>query len=285
MQKYSPTWGFSSGNPAGSQWKTAAFKPCQNNARDKIAGLLCRWRHGAYAADGSAMTEPTDKRALLDLMQRAGSLLFGSFTLKSGRISPYFFNVARFQSGPLLEELGLHYARAIERVAPGATIVFGPAYKGIPLSIATAMALSHVSGRSIGYLFNRKEEKTHGDRGVFVGQTPGAGDRVVLVDDVITDGETKREAVALLRSVFPAPIAALVIAFDRMEQDSQGRDALQEFQRDTGVPVFALLTLADLEQLLEDSASEDPAAAAQHRAKLEEMRAYRRRYGVTGRPR
>ena len=219
------------------------------------------------------MAPEAAKRALFALMVEAEALSFGSFTLKSGRISPYFFNSARFQTGPLLEALSEHYARVIAERAPGATIVFGPAYKGIPLCVATAMALSRKVGRTIGYLFNRKEEKTHGDRGLFVGQAPGPGDRVAMVDDVITDGGTKLEAVGLLRKSFAAPVDVLVIAFDRMEQGQAGQDAIAEFRKTTGVPVSALFTLDDLEAALDGATG----LGQDLRARL---RDYRRQYGL-----
>ncbi|HKI98325.1 MAG TPA: orotate phosphoribosyltransferase [bacterium] len=220
-----------------------------------------------------------ERRELLRFLREVGALQFGAFTLRSGRVSPYFFNSARFQTGAQVERLGDYYAAAIARVAPQAGIVFGPAYKGIPLCVSAAIALSRRTGREIGYLFNRKEAKTHGDTGRFVGREPGPGDRMVLVDDVITDGGTKLEAVKLLRDSFEAPIDALVIAFNRMETDLSGEDAVARFEGATGIPVVPLLTVADLETALgEEGAWEGtPAPAPQM---LEEIRAYRRRYGV-----
>jgi len=237
----------------------------------------------------SALT--AERSRLLAFLQEAGALQFGAFTLRSGRISPYFFNSARFQTGAQIERLGEHYAAAIARAAPQASIVFGPAYKGIPLCVSAAMALSRRSGREIGYLFNRKEAKTHGDAGRFVGREPGPGARLVMVDDVITDGGTKLEAVALLRSAFEAPIDALVIAFNRMETDAQGEDAVARFEAATGVPVVPLLTVADLEAELEaepeaaglkaDAPAGSPAPPLPPAPEvLAQIRAYRRRYGV-----
>ncbi len=234
---------------------------------------------------------PAERSRLLRFLQEAGALQFGAFTLRSGRVSPYYFNSARFQTGAQIERLGDCYAAAIARVAPRASIVFGPAYKGIPLCVAAAMALSRRSGREIGYLFNRKEAKTHGEAGRFVGREPGPGERLVIVDDVITDGGTKLEAVALLRSAFPAPIDALVIAFNRMETDAQGEDAVARFEAATGIPVVALLTVADLEEALEaEPDGMEPRAGTPPESSvppvppvpeiLAQIRAYRRRYGV-----
>ncbi len=226
------------------------------------------------------MNPARSKPDLLSLLIESEALQFGAFTLKSGRISPYFFNAGRFCTGPQLAALGEAFAEAIQAAAPEISIVFGPAYKGIPLSLSATMALSRLTGRSIGYLFNRKEEKTHGDRGRVVGRLPEAGDRLVLVDDVVTDGSTKREAVALLRENFPVPIDALVVAFDRMERDAHGRDPLAELQRTTGIPTVALFSLADLEQAL--AAGRLPAAPGlpPPAELLERLRDYRRQYGV-----
>jgi len=226
------------------------------------------------------MTPPHRRRAFIAFLIASGALEFGAFTLKSGRTSPYFFNLGRFCTGPQLAALGGFYAEAVRAVAPEATIVFGPAYKGIPLCLSTAMALSAAGGRAWGWLFNRKEEKTHGDRGLFVGQAPGPADRLVLVDDVITDGSTKLEAVRLLRAAFAVPIDALVIAFNRMERDPAGGDALAGFERATGVPVAAICSLADLEQALAEGLTA-PAGAPPLPADLPARIAeYRRRYGL-----
>ncbi|MDH5750997.1 MAG: orotate phosphoribosyltransferase [Deltaproteobacteria bacterium] len=225
-----------------------------------------------------------EKRELIEFFLECQALQFGSFTLKSGRVSPYFFNSARFDTGLRLKRLGEYYARAIAGAAPEVTIVFGPAYKGIPLCTAAAAALGQMPGRAgTGYLFNRKEAKGHGDKGMFVGRIPGPQDRLVLVDDVITDGETKWEAVQALRESFAAPLDALVIALDRMEQDPRGEDAVRRFEERSGVPVVSLLTLAELEEALlgwgagaagpKQGPALDPGLAG-------EISAYRKRYGV-----
>jgi orotate phosphoribosyltransferase len=226
---------------------------------------------------------PPERRALLAFLREAGALQFEETTLRNGRVSPYFFNSGRVRTGAQLERLGEYYAAAIARCAPEASIVFGPAYKGIPLCVAAAMALSRRTGREIGYLFNRKEPKTHGDAGRFVGREPGPGERLVLVDDVITDGGTKLEAVALLRSAFEAPIDALVIAFNRMETDASGEDAVARFEAATGIPIVPLLTVADLEQALAEGGPETAGLPLPAPQLLERIRAYRRRYG-TGAP-
>lgn len=225
------------------------------------------------------------KEEFLRFSVASGALEFGSFTLKSGRVSPYFFNAGSFQTGSQLARLGEFYATVILEEAPESTIIFGPAYKGIPLCVAAAQAVESRTGRETGFLFNRKEEKTHGDRGRFVGRLPGPDDRLVLVDDVITDGGTKREAVELLRESFRAPIKALVIAFDRMERSEAGRNAIEDFENDTGITVHPIVTLADLEALMSDAAGKAAGALAGMPADLpadlpEQLADYRRRYGV-----
>lgn len=232
------------------------------------------------------MSLSSSKENLFRLMVEAQALRFGSFTLKSGRVSPYFFTTGQFSTGPLLERLCAHYAACIAAQAPRTTIVFGPAYKGIPLCVATAMALSREMNRPIGYLYNRKEEKTHGDKGLFVGQLPGPDDRLTLVDDVITDGGTKLEAVRLLRAAFPNPIDLLVIAFDRMERGPDGQDAIAGFEQATGVPVAALFNLDDLQAALAVTGEGRPAGWPPQAASIpadlaQRLAAYRSQYGLS----
>jgi orotate phosphoribosyltransferase len=225
----------------------------------------------------------SSKRAFIQLLLEAGALQFGEFTLKSGRVSPYFFNIGRFRTGAQVARLGEFFAEAVLQAAPHATIVFGPAYKGIPLCLATAIALNARHNWDVGYLFDRKEAKTHGDVGRFVGSLPGSDDRIVLVDDVITDGQTKYDAVAMLRETFAAPIDALVIAFNRMERDAQGRDALHEFQHKTGIPVHSLLSVAELEEAMEKGPAGGMPAGGDFNQIRERLRDYRSRYGLGSR--
>jgi len=180
----------------------------------------------------------TYKKEFAEFLVRADALQFGEYTLKSGRISPYFFNSSKFNNGPLIEELGLYYAAAIEENAPNCSLIFGPAYKGIPLCVSAASSLSGRLKKNIGNFFNRKEKKTHPDQGILVGQLPLAHDSVVMVDDVITDGLTKIESVELIRELCKVEFSGVLVALDRMEKNSQGNDAIAEFQQKTGVPVW-----------------------------------------------
>lgn len=200
---------------------------------------------------------PPFKQAFLDTIQRAHILTFGSFTLKSGRVSPYFFNAGLFSSAALLSCLADAYANTIHsHPSLGDTfdVLFGPAYKGIPLAAITAtqlFALDPARYGSAGYAFNRKEQKHHGEGGTTVGMDL-RGKRVLVVDDVITAGTAIREAVAIIEAA-GGRLAGVVVALDRQERKvvregeaDSGRSAIQEVQSEFGVEVVAILTLADL---------------------------------------
>jgi len=186
------------------------------------------------------------KKQFAEFLVSADALQFGEFRLKSGRVSPYFFNSSKFNTGPLIEQLGQYYAFALQQHVPDCSLVFGPAYKGIPLCVTVATALSKKLNRNIGYFFNRKEIKTHGDQGTFVGQLPKPGDMVVMVDDVFTDGHTKIESVDLVRELCKIEFSGVLVALDRMESSSRGEDAIAEFQLKTEVPVWSIITIREV---------------------------------------
>lgn len=225
----------------------------------------------------------TDHRArFLDLAVRAQALRFGEFTLKSGRSSPYFFNAGRFDSGATLAALAGCYADAVEaasaKAAPGGAalpafdLLFGPAYKGIPL--ATALACEYARrGRDLPLAFNRKEAKAHGEGGTLVGASL-EGRRVLLVDDVITAGTAIREALTLIRTAGGTP-AGIVIALDRQERVSEDdpRPATLVLADDQGLPVIAVATLDDLLAFV--------GASATLAGERERLAAYRVRYAGT----
>ena len=185
-----------------------------------------------------------EKSTLLQLILDTGVLLFGDFTLKSGRRSPYFFNLGAISQGGAVSALGDAYAQAIVAAGIEFSCVFGPAYKGIPIAVATAEALAR-RGRDVGWAFNRKEAKGHGEGGLFVG-APVAG-RLVLVDDVLTAGTAVREAVGQIAAT-DAELAGVFITMDRQEivEASTGRTAVQALQEELGVPVQSLLNLQDV---------------------------------------
>lgn len=210
---------------------------------------------------------------------RAQALQFGEFTLKSGRISPYFFNSSCFDTGPLIHELGRFYARGILARTPQCSVVFGPAYKGIPLCVATAEALSELSKKPIGYFFNRKEKKPHGDGGTLVGKVPISEEVVVMVDDVITDGQTKVEAIELVRQECRVDIREIWVAVDRLERNTEGRNAAADLQARTGVAVQAIATIRELCDALDGVVVEGrPVISSEQRVRIER---YLEEYGVS----
>jgi orotate phosphoribosyltransferase len=206
--------------------------------------------------------------SFIDLCLELGVLRFGEFKLKSGRISPYFFNAGLFNDGRALAQLGKHYADAIQASQVPFDMVFGPAYKGIPLVATTAVALADRHGRNVPWAFNRKEAKDHGEGGTIVG-TPLAG-RVLIIDDVISAGTAIRESVEIIRKSSATP-AGIVIALDRQERGQGPRSAVQEVEQDLGVPVISIAKLADLIGHLEQSGDA---------AQLKAMRAYQAQYGI-----
>ena len=206
--------------------------------------------------------------AFIDDAIAAGAMLFGEFTTKAGRRSPYFFNAGRFCTGAGLARLGEHYADALLASGVAFDGLFGPAYKGIPLASSIAIALA-ARGRDVPYSFNRKEAKDHGEGGTVVG-APLKG-RLVIVDDVISAGTSVRESTAIL-SAAGAQVAGVLIALDRMEKGPTGVSAVDEVRQTLGVPVIAVATLEDLIARLES----DPARSHE----LAAIRAYREAYGV-----
>ncbi|WHZ20025.1 MAG: Orotate phosphoribosyltransferase [Rhodanobacteraceae bacterium] len=209
------------------------------------------------------------QRSFLDTALARGVLRFGEFTLKSGRQSPYFFNMGRIDTGAALAEVGTAYAATAASGDVDFDMLFGPAYKGIPLAATTAIALAHGHGRDLPWAYNRKEAKDHGEGGVIVG-APLAG-RVLIVDDVITAGTAVRESLALIRGA-GAEVAGVLVALDRQERGQGELSAVQELAREHGVTVIAIVTLADLMEY----AGARPDLAAQR----ERLAAYRDRYGA-----
>ena len=205
------------------------------------------------------------KRELIGLLIDHDVLKFGTFNLKSGRQSPYFFNMGALHTGAATQQLAERYADCIESHALAFDLIFGPAYKGIPIAVATAEALAR-RGRDIGWAFNRKEEKAHGEGGRFVGAAVAG--RVLLVDDVLTAGTAVREAVDLIRGA-GAAIAGVVIALDRQERAADGVTAVAALQESLQVPVVSILKLQDVIDYLdagEQAANHSPDLKARIRA-------------------
>jgi orotate phosphoribosyltransferase len=211
------------------------------------------------------------QRDFIELTLQRDVLRFGEFTLKSGRQSPYFFNMGRIDSGAALARLGRAYAAAIVNSGLEVDMLFGPAYKGIALAAATAMALADQHDRDLPWAYNRKEAKDHGEGGVLVG-APLKG-RVLIVDDVMTAGTAVRESLSLIRAQGAIP-AGVLIALDRQERGQGELSAAQEVQRDYGIPVVAITGFNDVLAY----AGERQDLASEHGRLL----AYRERYGVRG---
>ncbi|MDR0852518.1 MAG: orotate phosphoribosyltransferase [Clostridiales Family XIII bacterium] len=188
----------------------------------------------------------------IETMVRAGVLKFGNFVTKSGRQSPYFINTGEFKTGAQIGKLGEFYAACIAdkiekgELAKDIDVIFGPAYKGIPLAVSTAIALARDYGINAGYCFNRKETKDHGEGGNLVGAKLKDGDKVIVIDDVITAGTAIREAIPIITGTANVEIAGLVISVDRMERGQGAVSAVEEVRRDLGIKVFPIVTVQDI---------------------------------------
>jgi orotate phosphoribosyltransferase len=186
------------------------------------------------------------KRELIEFMVRSDVLRFGDFTAKSGRKTPYFFDAGRFGTGAQLSTLGAFYARGIQELAADYDVLFGPAYKGIPLVVATSLALFQHHGRDVPFCFNRKEAKDHGEGGVLVGHRLRDGDRVLFVEDVTTAGTSLRETIPILQRAANVKLAGLLVAVDRMERGTGEQSALRELSQTYGMPTRALVTVEEI---------------------------------------
>jgi len=209
------------------------------------------------------------QREFIEFALAQGVLRFGSFTLKSGRQSPYFFNAGLFNTGKRLAALGRFYAAAIIDSGIEADVLFGPAYKGIPIASATAVQLAEAFDRDLPWCFNRKEAKDHGEGGLIVG-SPLAG-RVLIIDDVITAGTAIREVMTLVQNA-QAKAVGVVVAVDRQERGKGELSAIQEVVRDFGIPVVSIIKLNQIIAYLEETG-----LYAEH---LDAVRRYRDEFGV-----
>jgi len=209
------------------------------------------------------------RQEFIEFALARGVLCFGEFKTKAGRLSPYFFNAGLFNDGNTLRQLAQFYAKAILAADPGFDVLFGPAYKGIPLVAATAVALAEF-GRNLPFCFNRKEAKDHGEGGMTVG-APLKG-RVLIVDDVISAGTSVRESVEIILAAEARP-AGVLIALDRMERGTGALSAVQEVRNQFGIPVISIATLDDLVAFL--------GARGDMAQQLRLVQRYRKEYGVT----
>ena len=199
------------------------------------------------------------KKEFIEFMVRAGVLTFGEFTTKSGRKTPYFVNTGNYKTGAQAAGLGYFYARCIREHMEAGTLpaqidaLFGPAYKGIPIAVSTAVALYEKFGLDLNYCFNRKEEKDHGEGGSMVGCKLKDGDTVLMVEDVITAGTAVRETMPQLRRAADVRVAGMIISVDRMEKGQGERTAIQEIEAEFGIKTFPIVTVREIIEALHNS--------------------------------
>jgi orotate phosphoribosyltransferase len=214
------------------------------------------------------------KADFIRLMADCGVLTFGDFTLKSGRKSPYFLNAGNYNTGEQLAKLGEFYADCIQANNIDANLIFGPAYKGIPLAVATVTALYGKYARDLRYCFDRKEEKDHGEGGWLVGKTPSDSDSLIIIDDVTTSGKALREVLPKIRRVCNPHIAAFIISADRMEKaPNSDLSSVQQIEAEFGFPVYSIVNINDVIEAIECGVI----SGAEY---LDAMRTYREVYGV-----
>jgi orotate phosphoribosyltransferase len=220
------------------------------------------------------------KQDFIDFMVRSGVLTFGDFVTKSGRQTPFFINTGNYRTGSQIRRLGEFYATAIHnRLERNFDVLYGPAYKGIPLAVAAAGTLFAQFGHDIAYCFNRKEVKDHGEGGIFIGHRPAAGDRIVIIEDVVTAGTSVRESVALLKKT-GARATALVVSVDRMERGQGEKSALAEVAAEFSLDAFAIVTLDEVTGYLHGRPIDGRIVLTD--MLMEKIGEYRHRYGSKG---
>ncbi len=192
------------------------------------------------------------KREFIEFLEGAGVLKFGDFTAKSGRKIPYFINAGMIKTGEEIAKLGEFYAKAyFEKVGSKRTVLYGPAYKGIPIAVSVSVALAK-NGLDVPFFFNRKEAKDHGEGGIFVGYVPTEGEEIVIVEDVITAGTAIRESMANLSTLNGAKVAATFVMVDRKEKGQGEKGAMQEIEEEFGFPVYSVVDVYDIIEYLEE---------------------------------
>lgn len=187
------------------------------------------------------------KKEFIEFMVKCGVLTFGDFVTKSGRKTPFFINTGNYKTGSQLVKLGGYYAESIvNNLGSSFDVLFGPAYKGIPLAVSTSMILSQKFSIESAFCFNRKEAKDHGEGGTLVGHKLKSGDRVLIIEDVTTAGTSVRESIPMLKSIADVTIAGLVVSVDRMEKGSGSKGALSELKDEFKIPAFSIVTLSEI---------------------------------------
>ena len=192
------------------------------------------------------------QKEFISFMKDSGVLTFGAFTTKSGRKTPYFVNTGNYKTGAQAARLGDYYAACIQENLPdGIDCLFGPAYKGIPLAVSAAASLYRAYGRDLPYCFNRKEAKDHGEGGSLVGYKPQDGDRIAIIEDVVTAGTAVRESIELFKQVAGVKIEALFVSVDRMERGTRDCSTLDELRQDYGIQVYPIVTVRQIMETLD----------------------------------
>ena len=213
------------------------------------------------------------KQRFIQFMVENEVLLFGDFTLKSGRKAPYFINAGKYRTGAQLAQLGEYYAECYLAHNVQAQTLVGPAYKGIPLAVSTAIALAKNHGVDLGYCFDRKEVKDHGEGGTFVGQALSDGDEVCLIEDVMTSGKALREILPKIAQEANVKVTAMIISVDRQEKGTGEKSAVAEAAEEFGVNVYSIVTMQDIIEAIEEG-------IIGGREYLPAMREYRAKYGA-----
>ncbi len=215
----------------------------------------------------------TYKESFIKFMVECGVLTFGDFTLKSGRKAPYFINTGNYNTGKQLAKLGEFYAECIKENNIDVETLFGPAYKGIPLAVACAAALYNKYDTEVNYCFDRKEAKDHGEGGVIVGKKLSDGEKVVIIEDVITAGTAIRQVLPVLKAAADVNITGMVISVDRMEKGQGEYSAVQEVYNEFGIKIYPIVTVNDIIDAIRNGVVEG-------KEYLDKMLEYRKTYGV-----
>ena len=216
----------------------------------------------------------TYKQQFIQFLAECGVLKFGTFKLKSGRIAPYFLNSGEYKTGAQLKKLGEFYADCMNENGLQADTLFGPAYKGVPLALSAALALYEKYGQNVNFCFDRKEVKDHGEGGMFVGKQPEDGEKIVVIEDVMTSGKALREVLPKLQGAAKVNVAGMVITVDRMEKGlGSERSAVQEAYLEHGVKVYSIVNILDILQAIEEGVIE----GKEH---VSAIRGYLKEYGA-----
>lgn len=219
------------------------------------------------------------KQDFINFLVKSGALKFGEFELKSGRIGPYFLNIGQFNTGSAVGELGYYYAQTLNENVKEFDVVFGPAYKGIHIAVATVIELNEKLGKNVAYAYNRKEAKDHGEGGMLIGAPINKDTKVVIVDDVITAGTALRLVIDVLKGVGSPKVEGVILAVDRMEKGQTDKSAIQELKDEFGINVYSIVNIEEVVEYLYKR--EIDGVVYVDDEKMAKIQEYRRQYGVS----